>query len=55
MHNYALIKQFFLHFSKLVFFYNKQCKNYPFNYFLCFHIITIIIFIYYYYFYYTKK
>jgi len=37
MYNYIIYKQF-LHFSKFVFFLNKQCENYSFNYFLCFHI-----------------
>lgn len=32
----------FLYFSKLDFFYNKQCENYLFNYFLFCRIIIII-------------
>ena len=37
-----MYEQFFLHFSIFPYFFLKQCENYPFNYFLCFH-ITIII------------
>jgi len=39
MHNY--VRAIFFTFFQTCFF-SKQCENYPFNYFLCFH-ITIII------------
>jgi len=38
-----ICEQFFL---QTWLFTKKQCKNYPFNYFLCFLIIIIVIFVY---------